>query len=181
MLLFSGERQAVSAPSEGSALPKSSSQSVARQFKAEGYVYPSYSVFRDVLNLEISSAKRRICVLARIFDDREIAYGLGLASRRAVAALMRLEPPASDSSPSSNPFNASDTLRAFGLTPWKESLKKLKLPEPTVIAIDSRAWSISSELSELRTAPVDVEPAPFTSAEVCGWADAAASAKAATR
>jgi hypothetical protein len=181
MLLFSKEGRAASAQTDASGRSSSRSLLVTRQFIPEGFVYPSYAVFRDVLGLEIASAKNRICILARLFEDREIAGGLGLASRRALTALVRVEPRSTEANGSADPFMAGQTLRAFGLTPWENSLKKLKLSEPTVVAIDNRAWNISTDLSELRRSPVEVEPAPFTAREVCGWADAAAGAKAATR
>ena len=152
------------------------------QFRLEGSHYPSYSVFRDVLSAQMFSAKQRICILTKNFEDRELAFVLFNASRRALAAQLRVEPKLEGVGFRGRLGRLLDDLRALGLSVSDESLKNLKLPKATIIAIDNRAWSVSSELSELQNVIVDVEAAPFTAAEVCGWAEAAPSgAKPATQ
>lgn len=152
------------------------------QFRLEGSHYPSYSVFKGVLSAQMFSAKQRICILTQNFEDRELAFVLFNASRRALAAQLRVEPKLEDLALRGRLGRLLDDLRALGLSVSEASLKKLKLPKPTIIAIDNRAWSVSSELSELENVVVVVEAAPFTAAEVCGWAEAAPSgAKPATQ
>jgi len=152
------------------------------RFALNGSHFPSYDVFRDVLVSEMFQAKKRICIVSKRFEDRELAFVLFNASRRSVSTHVRVDPQKTlVGSASGRLERLLDDLRSMGLTVSEQPFGNLNLPEPTLIALDNRAWSVSQGLSELVARPVDVEAAPFTAAEVCGWAEAAESAKAATR
>jgi hypothetical protein len=150
----------------------------ATAFNPEGSVFPSYPVFRDVLSRHVLTAGSRICVVSSVFEDREIGLMLFAASRRAVSTAIRVSP-RSENQPG-RLHAVPDNLKMLGLPVQENSLQPLKLSGPTVIAIDRRAWSVSVPLSETLGEPVEVESAPWTAAEVCGWARSAQSAKAAT-
>jgi hypothetical protein len=152
------------------------------RFALTGSHFPSYEVFRDVLISEMFHAKKQICILAKRFEDRELAFVLLNASRRSLSTRVRVEPQRSGTGLASGRLGrVLDDLRSLGVTVSEQPLSKLNLPAPAVVALDNRAWTISEDLSEVVARPVDVEAAPFTSAEVCGWAEAAAGAKPATR
>ncbi len=102
-------------------------------------------------------------------------YGV---SRRAVATAIRVNPRGSRQG--GRLEKVVDELVTLGLPVQELSIAPLKMNEPTLIAIDSRAWSVSSPLSQTASSEVEVEAAPWTSAEVCRWAQAAQSAKAQT-
>lgn len=152
------------------------------RFALNGSSFPSYDVFRDVFISEMFQAKKRICILSQKLEDRELALVLLSASRRSVTTHLRIEPQRTLSAAASGRLGrVLDDLRSLGLTVHEQSLSRLNLPEPTIVALDDRAWSISQGLSEFVARPVDVEAAPFTATEVCGWAEAAPGAKGATQ
>jgi hypothetical protein len=150
----------------------------ALSFDAEGSILPSYSVFRDVLSEQFLNARSRICVVSSALEDREIALMLFGASQRAVGTAVRVAPRVQNQS--GRLQTVVDTLQFLGVPVTESSLKPLKLSGPTFIAIDRRVWAVNVPLSETSTSSVEVESAPWTSAEVCGWAGSAQSAKAAT-
>ena len=172
-LLFSAESRA------SSVVPLSVQKSL--QFGVEGNEFPTYAIFRDALNTQFFGAKHRICILTRKFEDREIALALFAASRRSLGTYLRIEPHRTEAANADRLMRLADDMRRVGLPIFEESLKKLKLSEPTMIAIDQRAWSVSVELSEMQNSTVSVEAAPMTSSEVCLWAQNSLSAKAATQ
>jgi len=151
------------------------------RFNPEGSQYPSFSSFRDALNAQIYSAQHRVCILSDDFQDREIGFALYNASRRAVLTRLRVDSRGSLKSGTAGRLGRLlDELQASGIPVLEKSLKSLRMPEPTILAIDQRAWSISAVLIETSSKAVEVEAAPFTTQEVCNWAEAASSAKAAT-
>lgn len=152
-------------------------QPVAR-FNPEGSEYSSYLVFRDVLSGQILSARSRVCVVTTAFDDRELGLMMFAASRRALTTAIRTNP--RPTALTSRLERLVDEMRALGLPILELSLKNLKLSEPTVIALDQRAWTINQPLSETMAGAVEVESSAWTAAEVCGWAQAAQAAKATT-
>ncbi|MEN9528244.1 MAG: hypothetical protein RI932_117 [Pseudomonadota bacterium] len=163
-------------------LQKPSPVSQGLRFALTGSQFPSYDVFKDVFIAEMFQAKKRICILSTRFEDRELAFVLLNASRRSVSTHVRVEPQRTSTRVGVGRLGrVVDDLRSLGLTVLEQSLSKLNLPEPTLVALDNRAWNVSQGLSEVVARPVDVEAAPFTAAEVCSWAEAASSAKAATR
>lgn len=168
--------------SGGASADSAPQQTRAVKFKLDGQIFPTYSIFKDVLNSQLFSAKQRICVLTRNFEDRDVGLVLFNASRRALATYIRVEPKRGTLAAGDRLVRLTDDLRGLGLTvSSEESMKNLKLPEPTIIAIDQQAWSVSADLSEMQISEVSVEAAPFTAAEVCAWAQFSAGAKGATQ
>lgn len=138
-------------------------------------MFPSYAVFRDILSRQILEARSRICIVSASFEDRELALMLYGVSRRAVTTAIRVNPRGIRQG--GRLEKVVDELVTLGLPVQEVSLASLKLNEPTVIAIDSRTWSVGSPLRQTFSSEVEVEAAPWTSAEVCRWAQAAQSAK----
>lgn len=148
------------------------------QFSPEGKTYPSYSTFKEHLAAEILSARSRVCVITPAFEDRQLGTLLFGASRRGVKMAIRTNPQASSSSVRIS--RVLDDLRQLGVSVQELPLRSSKLPETTLLAIDHRAWSVDTSLSEISSGAVEVEAAAWTAAEVCEWARPAQPAKAAT-
>lgn len=155
--------------------------SKSTQFSLEGQSFPSYPTFRENLSQQIYGAKKRICILSRRFEDREIALALFSASRRAVLTALRVHPKKETADQPDSPPRISEELALLSIPVLEKSLTPIKMTTPTILAIDGRAWSISSELYEFARVEVNVEPAAMTATEVCRWAEGAVGAKAATR
>lgn len=151
------------------------------QFSLEGQSFPSYPTFRENLSHQIYGAKKRVCILSRRFEDREIALALFSASRRAVLTALRVHLKKQTTAQSDSLPRISEELVFLGIPILEKSLDPIKMTTPTILAIDGRAWSISSELYEFSRVEVSVEPAAMTATEVCRWAEGAVGAKAATR
>lgn len=164
---LSANGRAEASPAEGTAV-----------FNPEGSTFPSYAVFRDVLSEQILKAGSRICILSPVFEDRELGLFVLGASQRALATAIRVNPRVKNES--GRLQTVLDNLKFLGVPVQENALKSLKPADPTFIAIDRKAWAISVPLSETSAGSVEVEAAPWTSAEVCGWAGSAQSAKAAT-
>ena len=156
----------------------SDSPSDVMPFSLEGQKFPSYPTFREVLNQQIFAAKERVCILTQRLDDRELSFTLFSASRRAVYTALRI---LVQKTTTEREEQRLEEFSFLGLQILKKPLIKLKMQDPTLLTIDGRAWSVSSELNEFSASEVNVEPAPLTAAEVCRWAEDAASAKATTR
>lgn len=146
----------------------------------EAKIYPSYLVFRDALSAQILVAQSKICVVTTQFADRELGLFLFGAAHRAVSVALRMNP-IKRSEGTERLMSVAEEIRLLGVPLFELSLKPLKLTEPTYVAVDQRAWSIGAALVETPLSrAVEVEAAPWTSAEVCAWAQSAQSAKAAT-
>jgi hypothetical protein len=166
--------------SYASANPESASKSSPAVFRPEGTSFPSWRVFRDALAGQFLHARSRVCIVSRSFEDRQLAGFLHAASQRGLLTALRLEPRVRSDQQNGRLEHLAGELRALGLSVTEISLKSLKLNEPTLIAIDQRAWSVDADLSEFQKDAVEVEAARWTSDEVCRWAQAAQPAKAAT-
>ncbi|MEY2988319.1 MAG: hypothetical protein RJB13_1840 [Pseudomonadota bacterium] len=161
-----------------SANAKANAASDSVPFVLEGQKFPSYSTFREALNQQIFAAKNRVCVLTQRLDDRELALALFSASRRAVLTALRVS---LKKKTTEREERRLEELSFLGIQILKKPLTALKMQSPTLLAIDGRAWSVSSELLEYLANEVTIEPAALTATEVCRWAEDAAGAKAATR
>ena len=118
--------------------------------------------------------------MSHVFEDRQLAGFLHAASQRGLLTTLRLEPSARGDQRNGRLERLAGELRMLGVSVSEMSLKTLKMNEPTLIAIDQKAWSVDAHLSEFHTEPVEVEAARWTSEEICRWAQAAQAAKAAT-
>jgi hypothetical protein len=135
-------------------------------------------VFREVLAQEMLAARSRVCLVTPTIEDRLIGLMMFGLTRRAVVVAARVNPrtPAARG----RLERWIDELRTLGIPVIEQSLKSLNLREPTVVAIDQYVWTVDVPLSETISAPVEVDASEWTSAEVCRWAEAAQTAKAAS-
>lgn len=147
-------------------------------FSLEGQTFPSYPTFREALNQQLFAAKERICILADRLDDREMALALFAASRRAVSTTLRVT---ARNKSSERQERRLEELGFLGVQALTKPLRSDKSQVPTIIALDGRAWNVSSELFEFSSGEVNVSASALTAAEVCRWAEGAEGAKAATR
>jgi hypothetical protein len=147
-------------------------------FSLEGQTFPSYPTFREAFNQQVFAAKERLCILANRLDDREMSLALFAASRRAVSTALRVT--ARNKIPERQERRLEE-LGFLGVQVLTKPLRSGKSRVPTIIAIDSRAWNVSSELFEFSSGEVSVSPSALTAAEVCRWAEGAEGANAATR
>lgn len=127
----------------------------------------------------IAAARGRVCLISRKFEDRDVALALFAASRRALTTALKVATPTEKKN--SRLSQLTEELRFFGLPVLEASLTPLKLSVPTLLALDDRAWSVSSEFYELHRGEVTVVPAALTAGEVCRWAEDSRGAKATTR
>jgi hypothetical protein len=146
--------------------------------KTEGSLFPSYPVFRDALSLQLLQARQRVCIVSSAFEDRELALMMYGVSRRSVSTAIRVNP--RTRGPIGRIERVADELSALGLPVLELSIHGLKLSEPTLLAVDGHAWTVSVPLSQFKMTEVETAAAPWTAAEVCSWAEAARSAKPAT-
>ncbi|MFZ9520058.1 MAG: hypothetical protein ACO3A4_06220 [Silvanigrellaceae bacterium] len=161
-----------------SASPDSVPKSAQSVFRAEGVVFPSWRVFRDALADQFLNAKSRICVLSQTFEDRQLASFLHGAAQRGLLTALRLEPLSEKQN--GRLERLAGELRILGVSVSETSLKPLKINEPSLVAIDQKAWSIDAGLSEFQNNAIEIEASRWTADEVCRWAQAAQSAKPAT-